>query len=581
MKFSRLCYVLACLLLLYSGSLFYPKWQQQTTEAQISWDAGGYYWYLPSAFTYRDMKKMGFKDTVVQKYSPTPPHDFQYAQKAPNGNYVMKYTMGTALLEMPTFLVAHAVAAKLGYPADGFSLPYQIAVYVGSILFSAIGLWFLCLVLRRYYSDMATGATLLLIVWGTNYLNYAGIDAGMSHCWLFGLHAMLLYVTDSYFKTFKRKYAVLIGLLLGLATLVRPPEIIMGVVPLLWGMDSMRKEAIGQRFLLWKKHFGDAVVALVAFAALASLQLIYWKWAGGSWFVYTYGDQRFVWLQPHLWRYAFNYDCGWLVYTPLMFFALAGMVPFFKNGQNKVAVLLFLLLNYYVVASWDLWQYGGRAMVQSYAVFSFPLASLIGLLLQKRRWLVVVSPFILVTVYFNLWWTYQAHKGGLTGSAPTTSKYYWHTIFRYDVPVEMQMLRDNKDFYNQPVVKADTLLAMDFTNKPIVVSGHDSLLVNVPAEKLGKYKWLRATALVHIGQKEWGVWDMTMLQLRQYAEGALKQENTIRIQRLLQDGQTRNVWLDVRNCQSNVDNAQVLAKNGNYSGLPLAIYAMWVIGITE
>ena len=139
--FSLISFFLCSILMVVSGSLFYPRWQKGGGEAQLSWDAGGYYWYLPSTFIFHDLKGQSFKDSILQKYTPTPPNDFQYASEIDNsGTYVLKYTMGTALLESPGFFIAHTLAKPLGYDADGFSKPYQFMAYLSSIIFALLGL---------------------------------------------------------------------------------------------------------------------------------------------------------------------------------------------------------------------------------------------------------------------------------------------------------------------------------------------------------------------------------------------------------------------------------------------------------
>lgn len=114
-----------CLLFLsLAGSWFYPRWQQAEGEAQLSWDAAGYYWYLPSIFIYDDLRGQSFKDEVLQKYKMTPPEDFQYGYRhESSGHYVLRYTPGLALLEAPFFFIGHAAAHIFGYPPDGFSPP--------------------------------------------------------------------------------------------------------------------------------------------------------------------------------------------------------------------------------------------------------------------------------------------------------------------------------------------------------------------------------------------------------------------------------------------------------------------------
>jgi hypothetical protein len=51
---------------MYTAFIFYPKWKQSGVEATISWDASGYYMYLPALFIYQDIKTCSFKDSVYR-----------------------------------------------------------------------------------------------------------------------------------------------------------------------------------------------------------------------------------------------------------------------------------------------------------------------------------------------------------------------------------------------------------------------------------------------------------------------------------------------------------------------------------
>ncbi len=75
--FSKYALIICIFLVSITAFKFYPKWEKKGTEATLSWDASGYYMYLPAIFIYNDIKKCSFKDSILQKYQPTP--DFQQA----------------------------------------------------------------------------------------------------------------------------------------------------------------------------------------------------------------------------------------------------------------------------------------------------------------------------------------------------------------------------------------------------------------------------------------------------------------------------------------------------------------------
>lgn len=563
----------------YAGSLFYPRWEKGGGEAQLSWDASGYYWYLPSVFIYHDLKGQAFKDSILQRYHPVPPEDFQQGFKLPSGNYVMKYTAGMAIMELPFFAIAHLSAKPLGYAADGFSKPYQFMIYAGAMLFVFIGLWYLRRLLLLYYNDLVTGIVLLLLVLGTSYLNYASIDVGMTHCWLFSLYVFILWNTHFYYQTFRRKYAIRLGALIGLITLVRPTEAIAVLIPLLWGLESISRGALKARVVLIRTHIRDLLPAAVSGIAIVSLQFFYWKYASGKWFVYSYGDQGFSWLSPLFRQYTLNFQCGWLIYTPIMFFALAGIIPFIRSGKNRVAILTLIVLNYYIVCSWNAWDYGGRAMIQSYPILLFPLASCIQGLLSRKLWFWIAAPVILLFTYFNLWWTYQAHKGTLVGNIPGTSAYFWATALHYNLPPEIQKLKDNKDLYRGTVTHPVVLYQNPLKDSTVVTREvQPSFVFPAPVQK---FKWIRAEANFFTSAKESNLWFMTHFRIRLKKSGEMVEERSIRVQRFLEQDKRQAITVDLKVDKQDFDQVEILFNNENNGATRCVIDNLKVIGFNE
>ena len=99
----------------------------------------GFYLYLPATFIYKDLKQLKFKDEILKKYRPT--GSFYQAFQHTNGNFVMKYPIGLAILFSPFFALASLIAWLSGYPIDGFSFPYQLAISWGGLFMAFLGLW--------------------------------------------------------------------------------------------------------------------------------------------------------------------------------------------------------------------------------------------------------------------------------------------------------------------------------------------------------------------------------------------------------------------------------------------------------
>jgi hypothetical protein len=570
----------ACLFVMsYTSFIYYPKWKEPNTEATISWDVSGYYWYLPSIFIYHDLRHQEFKDHIIDKYNPVNNNEYLQGMKLPNGNYVIKYSSGMAFMYLPFFTIANFAAPMLGYPADGFSKPYQFAIQLGGFLISVLGLYYLRKLLLLFYKDGTVAIVLLFLVGCTNYLNYAAIDNGMSHCWLFTIYVFLMLNSQYYYTTFKAKYAVRIGLLVGLATLTRPSDIISCALPILWGMESIRWPAIKQRAALLARHYKVFIVAACCTACIVSLQLIYWHYVSGHWLVYSYGDQHLYFRSPNFWKYTFNFISGWLTYSPMMLFAFIGLIPFLRHGNNKVAIIFFFLANYYIVCSWNIWWYGGRAMIQSYPVLMFPIASLTQVIIDKRILRILFAPVMLGGIFFNVWTIHFFHKFIQYDNNNVTSGYFRRVVCRWSAPRYVAILKDQTELFEGT---PQDEVSIPF---PTTAPGDTSLLPGLSAQVLQldsahqyspvyRYgltrhaKWLRARATFQCGYKEWDTWKMAQFTMRLKNKGQTVKVNMERVFRILDVNTTKSISLDMRLPEQDHDSVEVLIWNGD-SNIPL------------
>jgi hypothetical protein len=536
---------------------YYPKWTRQGTEATLSWDVSGYYMYLPALFIYNDLDQVTFGDSIIRKYYPTP--DFQQVFHHYNsGNKVMKYSCGQAIAMLPFFLVGHAMAAITDHPSDGFSAPYQCAIGIGMVLYTLIGLYFFYLVMMRYYSPLVTSIVIGCLVLGTNYLNYAAIDQAMPHNTLFAIYAMLIYASIRFYEKPGYGRAIIIGALIGWAALIRPTEIVSAIIPLLWGVASLR--AIGTRikqlFVLWKY----ILVAGVVMGLIGMIQLTYWKVITNEWLVYSYQDQGFSWTHPHVFQYAFSYCCGWLRYCPLMILAIIGLLPFVREHRNTIAVLLFTAVNYYIVSAWDEVHYGGmsgRAMIQSYPVLLFGLASLVAWVQTRPLFKYILYALLAFCIYLNIWWTHNAHRGEVPVFTNATKEYYWQAVGRWKMPIEKMALLDNKYLFDEtpasPIVLAQENFEQD--SGAMIVPGIEgkSSLLNAEhqfakefffsKEQVTQQK-IRASADFRCETKEWNIWQQSQFILRFYHNDQVTESCFLRVHRFLSDGETKRLQVD-------------------------------------
>ncbi|MBK6893050.1 MAG: hypothetical protein IPH00_07925 [Flavobacteriales bacterium] len=409
-------------------------------QKALTWDVFGYYLYLPATFIHHDiaLQDHTWLDDVMTHYEPS--STFYQLVDAPDGKRVIKYSAGMAVLYAPFFLIAHLSAPLLGYPADGFSLPYQFIIAFGCLLYALLGLSVLRKVLLHFFSDGWTAVLIALIVLGTNYLQLTVWDGTLlTHTPLFLLYGLLLWATVEWHDRPRVRTALLLGAMAGLITLVRPSEGVCLLIPLLWlptGPNGWE-----QKWGLLKKHFGQVAIAALAFIVAASPQLFYWHAVTGDWIFYSYVNpgEGFDFFPPYIMDFLFNFRKGWMLYTPLMGLSLLGIPLLWRKRREAFwAVLLFLLVDLWVISAWSCWWYAGgsfssRSLVPVYVVLAIPLGICLQAIFHRKslRWPAGIAIGLLVLL--NLFQTWQ-WKRGILPKDRITKAYYGAIFGRTGVP---------------------------------------------------------------------------------------------------------------------------------------------------
>lgn len=389
-------------LILINYRITYSEINTEKPFKVTTWDAFGYYLYLPSVFIYHDITQLKWLPDIDKKYQLSGGNIYQ-ANLMENGNNVFKYLGGVSILELPFFIIGHIIAINSHYAADGFSPPYQYALSYGILCYFLLALFLLRNVLLRYFSDLTTLLTLLLVCLASNAVQYAACDSAQSHIPIFFLYAAVLYTTIRWHEKPTLLWASLTGYIIGLATISRPTEAIMFLIPLLWNTHT--KEMAAQKWALLKTHkLHLACIFLFGIVGIFP-QLLYWKITTGK-FIYDVGS-KWTFLNPFF-RVLFGFEKGWFIYTPVTIFFVAGLF-FVKPYPFKKSVWWFCLLNIYIIISWFDWRYGGsystRALVQSYPVFALPLAALIEQInLKKWRYVFYgAAGYMIFVNLFQIW----------------------------------------------------------------------------------------------------------------------------------------------------------------------------------
>ncbi len=544
------------------GSFYYSKWEKQYHEATISWDVSGYYHYLPAIFIYKDIRQQDWMHEINTKYLPSPAFD-QAVGHNDSGNKVNKYMAGQAVLYTPFFLVSHMYASiSKTYPADGYSKPYQVGIWFGSLLFSILGLLLLRILLLKYFNDQIVLLTLIALGLGTHWMEYASINNAMNHGWLFTLLCILILSTIRFYKQSDWLSVLGIGTSLGLAMLVRPTEAIWIMVPLLWGMSNLK-----ERFSILLQEWKKVIAAVIISGFLVSIQLMYWKYAAGEWIVYTYADQGFNWLHPKIWRGLMGVRIGWWIYTPLMFLAMFGWYGLYKKHQNIFwSCFVTSILAVYITLSWSHFDSGGglgqRNLIQIYPLMAFPLAIMIDWFIKNKygKWILFI--IIGLNLYYTGWWMHQAHKGGFFQAGQTTTPYFYKVVGRFHPNKDYLKLLDTREYFDGNPKATTLLYENDFEQDTAYFSltwpgGDQAICLNgeyqsygpieIPITSSSCQEWLRCEAEFMIQSREWTGWKYTQWIVQFYRGEEVIKSNVIRLQRLITEDHIRSpLFFDVK-----------------------------------
>ena len=411
----------------------------RVSDREISWDILGYYLYLPATFIYDQpmLNDIAWLEKVNTEKDLT--GTLYQVSTNDEGQPMYFFLMGMALLYLPFFLAGHAAAGMMGYPADGFSMPYQYAMVIGGILFTIIGLIFLRKNLRKFFSEQITILVMIIIVFGTNYAHHLTLKNLETVNVLFMLVNIVLWNTIRWHEDHKLNNMAVIGIASVWTALVKPSEVFVVLLPLLWNVTSWTtfRQKIS---LFWEKR-SQLLISAGLGLLLALPQLLYWYFKTGHIFYDSYKNPG-VGLDifsPHILDVLFSYRKGWLLYTPVIIFPLIGWYFLFKNNKKIfLATASYFLVSFYIISSWSEWWYGaaysGRPMITLYPVLALCLGYLLVYLKERNKGLkiafgTIVVLFILLNQF--QWWQL---RHGILDLYRTTKEYYWATFLKTSVP---------------------------------------------------------------------------------------------------------------------------------------------------
>jgi hypothetical protein len=270
---------------------------------------------------------------------------------------------GTAIIWSPAFIVADIGAALFSLPRQGYSDIYQITVGVWSIAIAIAGLWFCYQIVLRLTKDKKTSLLSAVAIFLTTPLLYYGAyDVLNSHFASFALTSIFWYAL--FFLPNKVKTQILLGALIGLATLVRFQEGLLLLPTFLY-------------FYLKKYRLTGIInIALVWLIVISPLFFI-WQYLYGVPLPIFYLHPQSTYVLKNIAENIFHPMYG-VIRTPVLLLSFFGLKKFLSEHKTPATLMLihFLLLFalFCLVTYWNAPAYGARVYVSALPFFAVLIA---------------------------------------------------------------------------------------------------------------------------------------------------------------------------------------------------------------
>ncbi len=378
-------------------------------------DGVGYYIYLPAILLDHDVT---MQRTVGRSFAAEGYAVPGLTRTYPEHRFLDEFQIGEAVMILPFFAVGHLIAIAAGANRNGFSWPYQAAAAAAGFTYALTGLLLLASILGRWFSRRTVVVTLLAITFGTDLFHYATFDAVFSHAFSFFLVTLIVRLGLTTLERPDVRLALGLGASLGLLTLVRPTNLVVLLFCALLGVDS--RSAFRARLGSVRRHANLIALGAGVFVMALVPQALYWHAVRGRWFVYADPGHLNL-LHPHLIGVLFSVRKGLFLWTPLLLLAVAGLTRLRRFASGLVVpAVAFLAVHTWVVASWNMWWYGGsfgmRPFVEALPIFALGLAALVESVsaVAARRVLnaaIVVTTLIAVHGMLGYWTQHIPYDG--------------------------------------------------------------------------------------------------------------------------------------------------------------------------
>lgn len=427
-------------------------------KGHIRSDARGYFAYLPAIFVHGDLT---WQSSLAAEEELLGANKVQhYLHHNQEGKLFNKYYPGMALLQAPFYLMGTGLDAMLDKGPSGYGFFSVFFVQLGALCYGLLAFVFLSKFLKNAFPDnkWTTWVAFLLIV-GTNVINQMQFYPTYSHIYSFAISCAFIYYVQAYALKVSLKYALLIGVCLGVLVLIRPTNIlIIFALPLVLQSSKAFKVFFTDLFTLKSGHI---LSALFSFSVLIFLLLLLNYLQTGSPFNWSYQGEGFNFSKPEIFETLFGYRIGLFTHVPLTLFAMFGFYYVVKQKDYYLLLTwgLYFVIITYVIASWWCWDYGGQFGQRVYTehtwLFAFPLLYLVKYAKYKR----LVWGILGLSVVLFSWRLYQVKNHLAPGRF--TAQTYWKSLTNWQQPEGVEEFRFERNCKPFGTMIAQTKVALD------------------------------------------------------------------------------------------------------------------------
>ena len=322
----------------------------------------------------------------------------------PTGKPANPFAIGTALLWMPFFVMAHVLSLVLNLlgidvATNGISYIYEAAVCVGTIIYATVGFVFAYRVARNLASATSALIATLGLWWASQALYYLVAEPSMSHG--ISIFAMGLFLA-LWFPPRQRSSRewVWLGVAAALATLVRWQDGVVLALPFAELAWSVRHKRVSLQAAFKAAGIMSGVWLLGMIP-----QLLMWNSIYGTPLTIPQGSDFIQWFAPNPIETLFSTRHGLLLWHPVLLLALVGFIPLWRKHRALALAGIFLvLIQLYINSAVGRWwaddAFGGRRFTGLLPWLVPALAVLLSEL-KATRWRRWAVGLLLVLVLWN------------------------------------------------------------------------------------------------------------------------------------------------------------------------------------